>query len=56
MVVGIPMLDSVTLGDRVGDRFVANIENLTREAEKNAVELRTAHTVADAATCVIELA
>lgn len=56
MVVGLPMLDSVTLSDRVRDRFVSNIGDLTREAKKHAVDLRTAQTIADAATCVIELA
>lgn len=56
MVVGMPLLDSVTLSDRVKERFVANVGDLTREAKKHAVDLRTAQTVADAATCVIELA
>jgi hypothetical protein len=56
MVVGIPLLDSVTLSDRVRDRFLKNIGDLTREAEKYKVGLRTAQSVADAADCVIELA
>lgn len=56
MVLGLPLLDSVTLSDRVRDRFVANIGDLTREAEEYNVSLRTAQSVADAAACVIELA
>ena len=56
MVVGKPVLDSVTLSDRVKERFVTNVGDLTREAKKHDVDLRTAQTVADAATCVSELA
>lgn len=56
MVVGMPPLDSVTLSDRVRDRFVTNIGDLTREAEKYNVGLQTAQSVAEAGAYVIELA
>lgn len=56
MVVGMPALDNVTLSDRVRDRFVANIGDLIREAQKHEVDFRTAQTVVAAADCIIELA
>lgn len=56
MIVGMPVLESVTLSERVKDRFVTNIEDLRREADKNDISLKTAQTVVEAATCVIELA
>lgn len=56
MVIGTPRLDDVTLSDRTQARFVANVDDLKREAAKYAVDLRTAQSVAEAAEFVIELA
>lgn len=56
MVVGTPPLDDVTLSDSTRARFVANIDDLKREAQKYAVDLRTAQSAAEAAEFVIQLA
>lgn len=56
MVVGTPPLDDVTLSDRMQARFVANVEDLKREATKYDVDLQTAQSAAEAAAFVIELA
>jgi hypothetical protein len=56
MVVGTPPLNDVTLSDQVQARFIANIADLTREAAKNDVELKTASSAAEAADFVIDRA
>jgi len=56
MVLGTPPLGDVTISDRVRDRLLSNVADLEREAVKYDVNLRQAHTAAEAADFVIQMA
>ena len=56
LVVGIPPLGDVTLGDRARERFISNMTELNREAEMREIDLRKAESASEAAEMIIEIA
>ncbi len=56
LVVGIPPLGDVTLGDRARERFISNMTELNREAKRREIDLRKAESASEAAELIIEIA